>query len=80
MKIDFFLFSTRFGDLAFLWLQLFSTWLRLCVFVCICIINPWTYKQMHTPTVVQGEGGGSVDGTTSSVILATRFTFIVERS
>ena len=26
------------------------------------ILNPRTYKQIHTPTVVQGEGGG-VDGT-----------------
>ena len=26
------------------------------------ILKPRTYKQIHTPTVVQGEGGG-VDGT-----------------
>lgn len=39
LKIDFFLFSTRLGDLAFLKLQLFSVWLRRRVFVCIYIIK-----------------------------------------
>ena len=29
-----------------------------------CLINPRTYTQIHTPTVVQGRvGGGGVDGT-----------------
>ena len=39
LEIAFFLFSTRFGDLAFLRLHLFSVWLRRCVFVYICIIK-----------------------------------------
>ena len=39
LKIDFFLFSTRLGDLAFLKLQLFPVWLRRRVFVCIYIIK-----------------------------------------
>ena len=30
------------------------------------LINPRTYKQIHTPTVVQG-GGGGVDGTPPGV-------------
>ena len=33
----------------------------------ISLFNPRTYAQIHTPTVVQGEGGGGVDGTLPGV-------------
>ena len=26
-----------------------------------CPINPWTYRQIHTPTVVRGGGGGWIE-------------------
>ena len=30
-----------------------------CLFVCLFVLmNPLTYKQSHTPTLVQGGGGG----------------------
>ena len=36
----------------------------VCVFflvaVCVCFFNPQTYAQGHTPTVIQGGGGGGL--------------------
>ena len=42
------------------------------------LINPWTYTQIHIPTVVQG-GGRGVDGTPLEILIccsiSKRFTF-----
>ena len=41
-------------------LTVFFTTLFISCFVFHCFFNPWTYTQIHTPTVVQGRGGGGM--------------------
>ena len=35
---------------------MFTTLFISCFVVFHCFFNPWTYTQIHTPTVVQGRG------------------------